>query len=392
MDYLSNLLESLTGQFGSALPKVLGALAVLILGFFIAGIIKKLVEKLLKKTSLDEKLASKFDSPVRIDKFIAKLFYYLVVLFTLLTVLSMLGVESVLTPLENMLGKFVGFLPNVIGAGIIGFAGYVISSIASEATGFLSERLESFGGKIGMDTGSISLSKIVKQVVFVLVFIPILIVALDTLKMTAISEPATEMLGSMLDAIPKIIAAVVLLGIFYIVGKYVTTIISDLLGNLGLDELSGTMGLQSVIGKSSISKMIGKILLFFIMFSGVIAASDKLDLGQFGDILNDIFGITGKVFFGLLIMMLGVFISNIATKALSEGEGNKFLVPIAKFAILGIFLAFALHTMGIAESIVNMAFGLTLGAIAVAFALSFGLGGRDAAGKQMEDFFKSMKK
>ena len=47
--------------------------------------------------------------------------------------------------------------------------------------------------------------------------------------------------------------------------------------------------------------------------------------------------------------------------------------------------------MGIAESIVNLAFGLTLGAIAVAFALSFGLGGREAAGKQMEHFFNDMR-
>ena len=48
--------------------------------------------------------------------------------------------------------------------------------------------------------------------------------------------------------------------------------------------------------------------------------------------------------------------------------------------------------MGIAENIVNMAFGLTLGAAAVAFALSFGLGGREAAGKQMERFFDKMNK
>ena len=67
------------------------------------------------------------------------------------------------------------------------------------------------------------------------------------------------------------------------------------------------------------------------------------------------------------------------------------MASVVRFAIMGIFLAFALHTMGIAESIVNLAFGLTLGAIAVAFALSFGLGGREAAGKQMEHFFNDMR-
>jgi len=48
--------------------------------------------------------------------------------------------------------------------------------------------------------------------------------------------------------------------------------------------------------------------------------------------------------------------------------------------------------MGIADDIVNLAFGLTLGSIAVAFALAFGLGGREAAGKSMEDFLSRFRK
>jgi len=47
--------------------------------------------------------------------------------------------------------------------------------------------------------------------------------------------------------------------------------------------------------------------------------------------------------------------------------------------------------MGLADDIVNMAFGLTLGSIAVAVALAFGLGGREAAGKQLEYWFNKMR-
>jgi hypothetical protein len=53
-----------------------------------------------------------------------------------------------------------------------------------------------------------------------------------------------------------------------------------------------------------------------------------------------------------------------------------------RIAILGVVIAMGLRAMGIADDIVNLAFGLTLGAVAVA--LSFGLGGREAAGRQME--------
>ena len=51
-----------------------------------------------------------------------------------------------------------------------------------------------------------------------------------------------------------------------------------------------------------------------------------------------------------------------------------------------------LRAMGIADSIVNLAFGLTLGAIAVAFALAFGLGGREAAGRLMSRWLDKIDK
>jgi len=60
-------------------------------------------------------------------------------------------------------------------------------------------------------------------------------------------------------------------------------------------------------------------------------------------------------------------------------SGNGGLANIARVAILGLVLAMGLRSMGLADNIVNMAFGFTIGAVAVATALAFGLGGRDAA-------------
>lgn len=392
MDYLNKLANSLSSSFGQVLPGVLGAILIIFIGFLIAGFVRRMVKKLLGKTNVDERIASKLNTSFRLDNFIAKLAYYLIVIYALIIALNMLGVQSVLEPLQNMMQEFIGYLPNLIGAGVIAFAGYMIATIASQATGFLSERLENFGERIGLNTGSVSLTKIVRQVVFIIVFIPILIIALDTLKMNAISEPATDMLRSLLSAIPKIIAAVILLAVFFVIGKYVVSILSELLKNLGVDDMTNKLGLSAMLGNTSFSKLLGNIALFFIMFTGIIAAADKLELGQVETILNNVFNITGKVFFGLIILLAGVFISNLAVNAVSKAEGSAYMVPVVRFAILGIFLAFSLHTMGIAESIVNLAFGLTLGAVAVAFALSFGLGGREAAGKQMDHFFNKVRK
>ena len=391
MDYLNELFGSLTARFGALLPSVLGALVVLIIGFIIAGIVRRISKKLIAKTKIDDRLVSGSKSNFSISAFVSTLLYYLVLLYTLIIVLDMMGVQNVLEPLQNLINDFIGFLPNVIAAGIIAFAGYIIGKIASEATGFVSERLDAYGDKMGLSTGTVDLPNILKQMVFLIIFIPILIVALDALNMEAISAPATEMLGSFMDAIPRIIGAAILFGVFFIAGKYISSVISNLLENMGINGTSERIGISNVLGHTSLSKLIGNVIFYFILFTGLIAAADKLVLPEVQMVLRDILDIAGSVFFGIIIILAGIFISNIAVDMLSKSDNSAWMVPITRFALMGIFLAFALHTMGIAESIVNLAFGLTLGAIAVAFALSFGLGGRDAAGKQMDYFFKKIR-
>lgn len=391
MNFLNDAFASLSGRVGNILPGVLGALLVLIIGLFLAGIIKRLVRGIMNKTTIDEQLAEKMNMNISIADFIAKMVYYLVVIYTLIMVLDMMGVSGVLEPLQNMLNQFLGFIPNLIAAGIIAFAGYIIANIASEATGFLSNSVESFAAKSGIQSG-IDLSKIIKQLVFIFVFLPILIVSLDTLGMEAISGPATEMLGTFLNAIPNILAAAITIGVFFIAGKFITGMLTDLMQNIGVDDFSQKLGVANMVGNSSLSKMIGSAVFFFIVFAGVIAGVDRLGFGgSFGTILNDIFSIAGRVFFGMIILAAGSFAANLAGDTLAKGD-SAWMASIAKIAVMAIFLAFGLSTMGIAENIVNMAFGLTLGAAAVAFALAFGLGGREAAGKQLEKFFDNMNK
>ena len=391
MDYLQNVLNSLSIRFGTVLPTVVGAIVVLLVGLLVARLVQKLTLSLMGRTKLDEKIGSKYKTKFRVDKFVGKLMYYVVVVYTLIVVLNILGVTSVLQPLENMLQDFVGILPNIVAAGVIAFAGYIIAKIASEAVGFLGARLENITKKAGVETGGVNLTSILKQLVFIFVFVPILIIALDTLKMDVISRPASEMLATFLSAIPKILAAAILLGVFYVAGKYVIGILVELLRNLGIDEFFGKIGMQKITGNYRLSSILGGIALFFIMFTGIIAAMDKLELGQVNIILQNIFALSGRIFFGLVVLFGGVFISNIVVQYTKESSAHSWLTPISRFAVLGLFITLALHTMGIAEDIVNLAFGLILGSLAVAFALAFGLGGREAAGDELRKFFERMR-
>lgn len=102
------------------------------------------------------------------------------------------------------------------------------------------------------------------KLIFLFVFIPILIIALDALKIEVISRPATAMLSSIIGAIPNVLAAAAIFAVFYIAGRYVTTILKDLLKNVGADELSVKLNLSGYLGKKgSLSGILAKIAFFF---------------------------------------------------------------------------------------------------------------------------------
>ncbi len=381
--------ENFLTNVGGFLPGVLGSVLILIIGWFIAKMISGFFGRLVSKTGLQER--AKLDpNSINLATTVKKLTYYILMTIVLLVVLETMGISDVLDPLKEMVNKFLAFIPNIVAAGIIGFAGYVIASIASELIGVASSAVEGLSQKLGM--GDLNITKLIKQLAFLIVFIPILVAAIDALKIDAISGPAKMMLGELIGAIPNIIAAVLILTIFYIGGKYITQILAQLLRNLGADELPAKLKISSLMGGQTLSSLAANVAFFFIVFTGLITAVEKLEFVKLTNILRDIFAITGQLAFGLLILAIGNFIANIAYDALSRSTDGAFLASIARFAILGLFLAISLRTMGIANDIVNLAFGLTLGSVAVAVALAFGLGGREAAGRQMEYILKKFRK
>ncbi len=393
MEYLTNTLSTFLESVGGLLPGVLGAILVLIIGWFIAGGLSRLTRKLLSKTNLDNRVFKSVSDGISPEKFLSKLVYYLVMLIVLLIVLEMLGVSQVLDPLKNMVNEFFGFIPNLIAAGLIGFIGFIIATFVSELVGLGASTINNFSSRFGMsaEESGFNIVNVLKKVVFIFIFVPILIAALDALNISAISEPATHMLSVFINAIPNIFAAVLIIGVFYIVGRFITGLLKDILSGMGVDNMSQSIGLGSVLGNQSMSGLLSNVAFFFIMFFGIITGIEKLHFVQLNEVLMDVLGLSGRIFFGLVIIVLGNFLANIAYRSMSEGRQNTFVASIARIAILGLFLGISLHEMGIADHIVNLAFGLTLGAVAVAVALSFGLGGREAAGKQMEHILRKIR-
>lgn len=374
MEKIIEIYNNITASFGAPISAVI----IIILGWFIAGILKKVLTKVVRKTGIDNSLGGK----VSLAKLVGKLVYYLIMIFVFMLALEKLGMTSVLEPVKDLLKGFTDYIPNIIGAGLVGYIGYMLATIVSELVGLSGDTIQKFAPKLRLPE-NLNLTNILKKIVFIFVFIPLLIQALNILNMEVISDPAANILNEFFNAIPKILVATIILIVFIVGGKFLSTLIKELLDSLQLNSILKKVNLDAIVGKTDVAKVISNIVYAFIVIFGIMTATDKLEFTQLSELINTVVALAGNILFGLVILAIGSVIANIASKAFMKSESNAFVGSIIKTAILAIFLAIGLGRMGIADNIINMAFGITLGAIALTVVLSFGLGGREAAGKQM---------
>lgn len=385
MEFLNSFLDSFST--GGYLTNAIVAILILIVGFFIAKLLKRVSGKLLRKSGVDKMLKS---DKIKLSDFISKLVYFLVLIFVFMLVLGRLGLTDALDPLKEMLNGFLGFIPKLVGAGLVGYVGYMLANVVSELVGMSGDTIRKFSPKLNLPE-KLDLVSILKKVVFIIVFIPLLIVSLGILDMDAISIPASNMLESFLAAIPKIILAAVILILFIVGGRFVSGLVKSLLNSLNMNNLVGKLHLDGLLGTTNVTQLIGNVVYFFIVLFGVTTAVEKLEFAQLTNVMETIIDYSGQILFGLVILAIGNWIAGIVYKNMAARD-NAFMASIARMAIMAIFLAIGLTSMGIADSIINLAFGLTLGAIALTVVLSFGLGGREAGGKQMEKIISKFNK
>jgi len=361
---------------GKQLWPVLVALAILIIGMIIAKIVRKVVTKALNKVSALRRENS--DGTITdLATPIATLVYFIIVLFVLIAALGAMGLTDVLEPLKNMANQFLGYIPNIIGAGIVGYVGWILAKLVSE---FVGVGLNKADQQLAMRTGSsdFKVSKLGSAFVFAAILLPIVVAALGILDIEAISGPATAMINKLMAAIPNIIAAGIILAVAWFVSRFVITILTGILDGMNINSMPERLGMTGMFTESfTPTKLIGGAITFFTMLAASTAAVEKLNIEVLSTIMAKVLEFGGGILVGGVILVIGNFLSTLAHKHLSTS--NPGLANIARLAILGLVLAMGLRAMGLADNIVNMAFGFTLASVAVAAALAFGLGGRDAA-------------
>ena len=397
---VSASLSALLDQLLAAAPQIIGALLILLVAWLIATIARMLIRRVLQMSKFDERISeqAEVDDKVSVSDSLANGVFWLVFLLFLPAVLNTLGMQGLVEPVQGVVDQFLGAIPNIFAAAIIFVVGWFIARIVRQiVTNLLSAtRLDSFGEQVGLGATEQPLSKIVGSIVYVLVLIPAVIASLNALKIEALSSPAVTMLTTVLNAIPAFFGAVIVLAVAYFAGKLVSGLVTNLLKGIGFDSLLEKLGftVERKEGQRTLSDVVGLLVLVAVMLLAAIEAADILGLGILATMIADFTAFGGQVLLALVIFGFGIYLANLARSVIvaASGEGSAFTANLARIAILVFAAALALQQLGIASEIVNLAFGILIGAIGIAAALAFGLGSREIAGKQVEEWLKQMKK
>ncbi|OQW63982.1 MAG: hypothetical protein A4S17_00270 [Proteobacteria bacterium HN_bin10] len=393
-------------------PKVLLALVIVVVAHFAAKAVKWAIAKGVDRIPFfgrrDAAGAGGVKPTVDVGERIGEVGYWLVWLLGLIAALNVLEMRDVVAPLNAMVAGFLVYLPNVVGAALVFFIGFVLATIVRRMVEATVEAVELDRRLI--DAGLThtpkgpGLARLLGLLAFTLIIIPVAIAALQALRITAISDPATAMLNGILMTIPRVIGAALIVFIAYLIGRWVMTLIEEGLKAIGFDDIISsianaepvrvgrekmdlTPGVETVnLSKFPPSKMIGLAVLIGIVLFAAVEAARLLEFGAMAAMLTRVLELASSVLFGAVIIALGILLANILAAAASrEGKpSSEIISTMVRWGVIALATAVGLSFMGLANNIIALAFGLILGSVAVAVAIAFGIGGRDAAKKLLD--------
>lgn len=390
-------LNALLQQLSAFAPRLLGALLLLVAAALVATLLRRVVGAGLVAARADERLGTGEGQPVAAS--LSEVVYWTVWLLFLPMILSTLELTGLLAPVQALLNKALAFLPNVLAAAVALVVGWFIAHLVRRIVTNLmaaagADRLGEQSG-VSQALGQASLSGAVGTVVYVLILIPVVIAALNALQIDAVTGPASNMLNTLLAAVPAVFAAAIVLVLSYMVGRVMADLVSRALEAAGFNRALAALGFtgQPGVPGRAPSAIAGQSVLAGIILFAAIEAAGLLGFAALQALLASFLVLAGHVLLGLAVFGIGLYLADLAARAIrASGATNAgLLASAARVAIIVLTGAMALRQMGLANEIINLAFGLVVGAIAIAVAIAFGLGSRETAGRQVEEWVRAFR-
>lgn len=396
-------LDSLDWQ--GALVQLGYAIVILLVTWLLARLVRSLLARYLAKIKV---LNNTNDAGETIASSLARIGSLVIWLFGLMAILDLFQLTQVLTPLQSMMSSALNALPGIIGAALIFFIGLMLARIARDllvtalqaanidryvnnaaasANAQVAEGLSptSQAGDGEPESGTTSssdfkISTVLGQLVYALILLVVAIAALQVLGIESISQPATAMLSLILNAVPLVLGAAILLAIGVMIARFVSGMLTPALRGMNLDSAVAHLGIKTKPGERDVASVVSLIVQIAIVLFFALAATRLLNFPALTAIIDAILELGGRVVFGGLVIAAGVFIANILSRLVGGGQTGR----IVQWATVILSVAIGLTYMGLADSIVNLAFGALVVGGAAAAALAFGLGGRKPAEEALE--------
>jgi len=393
---------------------ILLAILILVVAHFAAKAVKWAIAKAVDRVPfLSRRDGAGGTKPtVDLGERIGEVGYWLIWLLGLMAALSQFGswASPVIAPLNSMVAGFFSYIDNIVGALLIFIIGFALATIVRRMVEAVVEAAEL--DRRLVDAGLThtprgpGLARLLGILVFTLIIIPVAIAALEALGIRAISDPATAMLREILSTIPRVIGAALIIFIAYLIGRWIMMLTEEGLRSIGFDDIIAsianaepvrvgrekmdlTPGIDTTgahFGGFPPSRMIGLAVLIGIVLFAAVEAARLLGFAAMAGMLSEVLVLASRVLFGAVIIALGILLANIlAAAARREGKASSEIIStLVRWGVIALATAVGLRFMGLANDIIVLAFGLILGSVAVAVAIAFGVGGRDAAKRLLD--------
>src|SRR5215210_5298570 len=196
-------------------------------------------------------------------------------------------------------------------------------------------------------------------------------------------QPLQEALAVFLSYIPQIIGAIIILIVGYIIGKVLQALVTRILEGVGFEDWMERGGVKQFFDRAGTSEtpssILGRLVFWFIFIIAITMAANALGIQQISSFLNQLIAYIPSIFVAVLILFLATLLANFVSGIVRGATGSEMLASIAQYAIIVYAVFAALTQLGIAVQLTANTFLILLGAVALAAALAFGMGGREVA-------------
>jgi len=213
----------------------------------------------------------------------------------------------------------------------------------------------------------------------------------------AVLTSIAQALALLLAAIPKIIGFVIILVIGWFVAALVAKGVSAVLRSTRFNDMSQRSGFAGFVRRTGVdtdpTEFVADIAKWFIRLITLVVGFDALGLPAVSDILRQLLLWLPNLAVAIVVLVIGGLAANalagLVRGATAEADiGHpELLANIARVAVWTFAIVVAVNQIGIARELVNTLFMATVGAVALALGLAFGIGGRDTAAEIVREWY-----